>query len=47
MLAGFVAAIPIITRGTAFVVDSKIEEHYKETIRGICQSIRRTKDFTK
>lgn len=31
--------------GAAFVVDSKIEEHYKETIRGICQTIRRAGDF--
>ena len=33
--------------GAAFVVDSKIEDHYKETVRGICQTIRRTKDFAK
>ena len=33
--------------GAAFVVDSKIEDHYKETIRGICQTIRRAKDFAK
>jgi hypothetical protein len=26
--------------GAAFVVDSKIEDHYKETIRNICQTIR-------
>ncbi len=32
--------------GAAFVVDSKIEDHYKETIRGICQTIRVEKDFT-
>jgi uncharacterized protein YcfJ len=31
----------------AFVVDSKIEDHYKETVRGICQTIRRTEDFVK
>jgi hypothetical protein len=29
----------------AFVVDSKIEDYYKETVRGICQTIRRTADF--
>jgi len=33
--------------GAAFVVDSKIEDHYKETIRGICQTLRRAEDFTK
>ncbi len=32
--------------GAAFVVDSKIEEHYKETVRGICETIRVEKDFT-
>jgi hypothetical protein len=32
--------------GVAFVVDAKIEDHYKDTIRGICQTIRRTADFT-
>jgi hypothetical protein len=32
--------------GAAFVVDSRIDEHYKETVRGICQTIRRAKDFT-
>jgi hypothetical protein len=32
--------------GAAFVVDSKLEDHYKETIRGICESIKRAKDFT-
>ena len=32
--------------GAAFVVDSKIENHYKETVRGICQTIRVEKDFT-
>ena len=26
--------------GAAFVVDSKIEDHYKETVGGICQTIR-------
>ena len=33
--------------GAAFVVDSKIEDYYKETVGGICQSIRRTEDFVK
>jgi hypothetical protein len=31
--------------GAAFVVDSKIEDHYKETVRGICQTLRRAQDF--
>ena len=33
--------------GAAFVVDSKIEDHYKETVRGICQTLRRADDFNK
>ncbi len=33
--------------GAAFVVDAKIDELYKETVRGICQTIRRAEDFTK
>jgi len=33
--------------GAAFVVDSKMDDHYKETIRGICQTIRRADDFGK
>jgi hypothetical protein len=33
--------------GAAFVVDAKIEDYYKETVRGICQTIRRAKDFAK
>ena len=31
--------------GAAFVSDSKIEDYYKETVRGICQTIRRAKEF--
>ena len=31
--------------GAAFVADSKIEDHYKETVKGICQTLRRAKDF--
>jgi hypothetical protein len=31
--------------GTAFVVDAGIEEHYKETVRQICQTIRIGDDF--
>ena len=33
--------------GAAFVVDSRIEDHYKETVRGICQTLRRAEDFGK
>ena len=32
--------------GAAFVVDSKVEDYYKETIRGICETLRVEKDFT-
>jgi len=31
--------------GAAFVADSKIEDYYKETVRRICQTIRRAKNF--
>jgi len=31
--------------GAAFVVDSKIEDHYKEIVRSICQTIRRGDDI--
>ena len=31
--------------GAAFVVDSRIEDYYKETIRQICQQIRVGDDF--
>jgi hypothetical protein len=33
--------------GAAFVVDAKIEDHYKETVRGICETLRRGDDFDK
>jgi hypothetical protein len=33
--------------GAAFVVDAKVDEHYKETVRGICQTLRRANDFAK
>ena len=33
--------------GATFVVDSKMEDHYKETVRGICQTLRRADDFNK
>lgn len=32
--------------GAAFVVDAKVDEHYKNTVRGICQTIRRAGDIT-
>ena len=32
--------------GAAFVVDSKMEDHYKDTVRGICETLRFEKDFT-
>jgi hypothetical protein len=31
--------------GTAFVVDARMDDYYKETVRGICQTIRRAEDF--
>jgi hypothetical protein len=33
--------------GAAFVIDSKVDEHYKETVSGICQTIRRAEDLPK
>jgi hypothetical protein len=33
--------------GAAFVVDAKIEDHYKATVRGICETIRHGDDFDK
>jgi hypothetical protein len=33
--------------GVAFVVDQNVEQHYKETVRYICQTLRRAKDFAK
>jgi hypothetical protein len=33
--------------GAAFVVDAKMDDHYKETVRGICQTLRRAEDFAK
>jgi hypothetical protein len=32
--------------GAAFIIDSSLDKHYKETVRGICETIRRAKDFT-
>jgi uncharacterized protein YcfJ len=31
----------------AFIVDAKIEDHYKDTIKGICETLRRSGDFAK
>ncbi|QDU75776.1 hypothetical protein Pan97_28180 [Bremerella volcania] len=28
-----------------FAVDAKLDDHYKETVRGICETIRRSNDF--
>jgi uncharacterized protein YcfJ len=33
--------------GAAFVVDSKVEDHYKETVKGICETIRRAEEIGK
>jgi len=33
--------------GAAFVVDSKIEDHYKDTVRSICETIRNSDDLAK
>jgi hypothetical protein len=32
--------------GVAFVVDKHVEDHYKETVRSICQTLRGAKEFT-
>jgi len=45
--AGVFDAGPGQLAGAAFVVDSKIEDHYKETVRGICETIRRADDLAK
>jgi hypothetical protein len=31
--------------GAAFIVDKDVEDHYKETVRSICETIRGEKDF--
>jgi hypothetical protein len=31
--------------GAAFVVDKDVEDHYKETVRSICETIRGEKEF--
>jgi hypothetical protein len=33
--------------GAAFVVDSRLDDYYKEAVRGICETIRRSADFDK
>jgi hypothetical protein len=47
----FAAGVFDATKGhlgaAVFVVDAKIEDHYKETFRGICETLRRGEDFDK
>jgi hypothetical protein len=47
----FAAGVFDVTKGhhgaAVFVVDTKIEDHYKDTIRGICETLRRGDDFAK
>ena len=45
--AGVLDAGPGQIAGAVFVVDSKVEDHYKETVRYICQTIRLAKDIAK
>jgi hypothetical protein len=45
--AGVFDAGPGQLAGAAFVVDSRIEDHYKETVRGICETIRRADALAK
>jgi len=33
--------------GNAFVVDAKVDEHYKEAVHYICQTIRLAKELAK
>ncbi|MCI0638131.1 MAG: hypothetical protein L0Y72_05045 [Gemmataceae bacterium] len=33
--------------GAAFVIDENVEDHYKDTVRFICQTIKRAKDIAK
>ena len=44
--AGVFEAGPGQLAGTAFVVDKNVEDHYKEAVRYMCQTIRGEKDFT-
>ena len=45
--AGVLDSGPGQIAGAAFVVDSKVDEHYKETVRFICQNIRLAKELAK
>jgi len=45
--AGVLDSGPGQIAGAAFVVDSKVDEHYKETVRYICQTIRLAKELAK
>jgi hypothetical protein len=45
--AGVLEAAPGQFVGLAFVVDDNVDEHYKETARYICQTIRFAKDLAK
>jgi len=45
--AGVLDASPGQIAGAAFVVDANLEDHYKEAVRYICQTIRLAKDFEK
>ena len=44
--AGVFNTSPEQIAGVAFVVDKNVEEHYKEAVRYMCQTIRGEKDFT-
>jgi len=43
--AGVFDATPQQLAGAAFVVDQNVEDHYKETVRSICQTIRTQNDL--
>jgi len=47
LLAAGSVTLLLAKLGTAFVVDSKIEDQYKDTIGSICETIRRTDDLSK
>ena len=44
--AGVFEASPGQLAGAAFVVDKNVEDHYKEAVRYMCQTIRGGKDLT-
>jgi hypothetical protein len=45
--AGVLDSGPGQIAGAAFVVDAKVDDHYKEAVRFICQNIRLAKDLAK